>query len=124
MPVILLVEDDFAIANLYRTKLETHEFEVRIAGNGLEALSSVDEIMPDIILLDLRMPHMDGEEFLKKFRKNAKNADVPVIILTNISREEAPKTIWHYGISSYFVKAHNTPADLLKIISSTLDQLS
>lgn len=122
MSTILIVEDDFTIANLYRTKLEAHDFEVRLAGNGLEALESVTTKLPDIILLDLRMPHMSGEEFLNKFRKNKNHNDIPIIILTNISREEAPKTLWHYGISGYFVKAHNTPADLLIIVNKVLKE--
>lgn len=122
MPTILLVEDDHAIANLYKTKLDAHDFEVAISNNGLEALKYLVSKTPDLILLDLRMPYMSGEEFLKKFRKNSNYNDIPVIILTNISREEAPKTLWHYGISGYFVKAHNTPADLLNIVKKELEK--
>lgn len=121
MPVILLVEDDYTIANLYKTKLEAHDFKINTATNGIEALRSIEVQMPDMILLDLRMPHMDGEEFLKRFRRNVQNTDVPIVILTNISREEAPKTLWHYAISGYFVKAHNTPSDLLAVVNKVLE---
>lgn len=120
MPKILLVEDDYAIANLYRIKLESNKHDVRIAINGLEGLRLVEDSIPELVLLDLKMPIMSGEEFLQKFRKNSNYQDVPVIILTNISREEAPKTLWHHGISGYFVKAHNTPSDLLAIIDRIL----
>jgi DNA-binding response OmpR family regulator len=115
---ILLIEDDHAIANLYKFKLESNNYTVIIAFNGLEAMKSVEKSLPDLILLDLKMPMMSGEEFLRKFRKNLAHQDTPVIILTNISREEAPKTLWHYGISGYFVKAHNTPSDLVKIVEN------
>lgn len=120
MKDILLIEDDVAIAKLYQLKLELHDYKVTLAVNGLEGLAKAKAVDPDIILLDLRMPIMDGEEFLRRFRKVQNNTDTPVLILTNISRDEAPKTLWHYGISGYFVKAHNTPADLLKIIDQTL----
>lgn len=120
MSKILLIEDDYAIANLYRLKLESNKLEVDLAMNGLEGLKSVEKSVPDLILLDLKMPVMTGEEFLHKFRKNPDYQDIPVIVLTNISREEAPKTLWHYGISGYFVKAHNTPSDLVRIIENTL----
>lgn len=120
MKSILLLEDDYAIANLYKTKLESFEFKVTIAINGLEGLKEIKKSIPDLILLDLKMPLMSGDEFLHKFRKNVEHQDTPVIILTNISREEAPKTLWHYGISGYFVKAHNTPSELLKIVKDIL----
>lgn len=121
MKYILIVEDEHSIAELYKTKLGLHNFRVRIAYNGLEALKEIELDLPDLILLDLRMPVMDGETFLDKCRKINRYEDIPVIILTNISREEAPKTIWHYGISGYFVKAHHTPSDLLKVVEKTLD---
>ena len=122
MPKILLIEDDYAIANLYKIKLESNNYDVWVAVNGLEGLKAIEKSIPELVLLDLKMPVMSGEEFLHKFRKNPKYQNIPVVVLTNISREEAPKTIWHYGISGYFVKAHNTPADLIKIIEKTLNQ--
>ena len=69
MSKILLVEDDFAISLLYKTKLEIHDWLVDVAHNGLEALKQVEKNSYDIILLDLKMPYMDGEEFLRRFRK-------------------------------------------------------
>jgi len=109
---ILLVEDDLAIANLYKYKLELHDLIVIHAHNGLDALKKAKENSVQLILLDLLMPVMNGEEFLQKFRKQESGEPVPVLILTNISRDEAPKTLWHFGISGYFVKANNTPAEL------------
>lgn len=121
MPKILLVEDDHAISLLYKTKLEINDYTVDLASNGLEALKLVKISEYSLILLDLRMPYMDGEEFLRRFRKEIQNENTPVIILTNISREEAPKTLWHYGISAYFVKAQNNPSDLIHIVKKYLN---
>lgn len=115
---ILIVEDDHAIATMYRSKLELTNYTVVIAENGLHALSLVKQNIPDLILLDLRMPIMSGDKFLEQFRKS--NTTTPVIILTNISRDEAPRTLWHLGISGYFIKAHSTPKDLLNIVNETL----
>lgn len=119
--LILLVEDDRMIAELYKYKLEIHDLDVIHSNNGLDALRIIKTETPDLILLDLRMPIMDGEEFLRRLRKDEKNEEVPVLVLTNISRDEAPKTLWHYGISGYFVKAHNTPSDLYAQVMKVLD---
>ena len=90
------------------------------AFNGLEALKSLDSFTPDIVLLDLKMPVMDGEEFLHKLRQKPSFSGIPVIILTNLNRTEAPKTLWHLGISAYIVKAHITPSELVAIINDIL----
>ncbi len=117
---VLLVEDDHTISRLYGTKLDLEGFKVDYAYNGLEALKLLETAKPSLILLDLMMPVMDGEEFLRRMRKNPEYQNIPVLVLTNLSREEAPKTLWHYGISGYFIKAHNSPKDLVYIIEKTL----
>lgn len=116
MNKILLVEDDHTISRLYGAKLDIEGYDVIYAYNGLEGLKALDNFVPDIVLLDLMMPIMDGEAFLEKFRRIEKFHDTPVLILTNLSREEAPKTLWHNGISGYFIKAHHTPKDLYEVI--------
>jgi two-component system chemotaxis sensor kinase CheA len=116
MVKILLVEDDPIISTIYRLKLEANNYEVVVAHNGVEGLAETRKTSYDLILLDLRMPLMDGEEFLTKFRKVPDNRDIPIIILTNISKDEAPRTLWHLGISGYFIKANHTPSDLISII--------
>lgn len=116
MKYILIVEDEPSIAQMYQLKLELNNYKALIAHNGLIGLKCLDSFQPDLILLDLMMPIMNGEEFLSKLRKMEAHQNIPVIILTNVSREEAPKTLWHYGISDYFVKAHNTPNELLNKI--------
>lgn len=118
--IILLIEDDATILQLYTIKLENSGYTVIQAVNGLDGLKKTEEFTPDLVLLDLRMPIMSGEEFLQKFRKIKHFREIPVVVLTNISRDEAPKTIWHYGVASYFVKAHNTPSDLIDTVNSKL----
>jgi len=120
MHSILIIEDERAIAQLYETKLKLHEYSVSVAYNGLEGFRKLYDLVPDLILLDLRMPVMSGEKFLEKVRKSEKFKNIPVIILTNINRNEAPQTIWHLGISGYFIKAHHTPSYLLAIVDKHL----
>ncbi len=120
MSQILLIEDDLSISTVYKIKLEHSEHECLQAFNGLEALKLLTDHTPDLILLDLKMPVMDGETFLKLYRKNFKDAVAPVVVLTNLNRTEAPQTLWHYGISDYIVKAHTTPSELISIIESLL----
>jgi two-component system, sensor histidine kinase and response regulator len=120
MSKILLVEDDPQISELYRIKLTNLGFDFSHAPHGLLGLKAVEADVPDIILLDLRMPVMDGETFLRLLRKNEAWVDIPVIILTNISKSEAPQTIWHYGISGYIIKAHSTPSEIGALVQKTL----
>ncbi len=120
MANVLLVEDDHNISTIYKIKLENSGFTCIQAFNGLEALDYAKQDLPDIILLDLKMPLLDGEGFLQRFRKKYPNATTPVIVLTNLNRSEAPKTLWHLGIDAYVVKAHTTPRELVTLIQSHL----
>ncbi len=116
MTKVLLVEDDNTIATIYKIKLDHVGLECLHAENGLVALHALKNFMPDIILLDLKMPVMDGETFLQRLRKTPEYANIPVIILTNLNKTEAPKTLWHLGISAYVVKAHTTPSEIVASI--------
>ncbi len=116
MTKVLLVEDDSNIATIYKIKLDHVGLACLHAANGLEALHSLKNFTPDIILLDLKMPVMDGETFLQRLRKLSEHTDTPVVILTNLNKTEAPKTLWHLGISAYVVKAHTTPSEIVSLI--------
>ncbi len=117
MAQILLVEDDHPISDAYAFKLRLAGHVVSQAYDGLEALNLLREgTETELVLLDLRMPRMDGEQFLEKFRKLEQYKETPVIVLTNISRQEAPRTLWHLGISEYLVKVHTSPKELALIV--------
>jgi CheY-like chemotaxis protein len=117
---VLLVEDDKTISALYVLKLKLSDYDVKVAENGQEALETLKSFKPAVILLDLLMPIMNGEEFLVKLRADEKLADLSVVVLTNLNLEEAPKSLWKLGISDYYVKAQSTPAELIDIIEKTL----
>ena len=93
---------------------------VTVAGNGTDGLKQIKTTHPDIVLLDLRMPGMSGDEMLAKMRAEDWGADIRVIILTNVSRDEAPASLRFLGVSRYIVKAHHTPSQVVEIIKDVL----
>ena len=110
---IAIIEDNTVINQMYRMKFEADGFDVRMAGNGKIGVELVKTFKPDIILLDIQMPEMDGAEALKHIRADSHSKDTPVIILTNLGEEEAPSEMRSLGISSYIVKANNTPRQVV-----------
>lgn len=113
MTKIAIIEDDPTISQMYRLKFEADGFDVRMASNGKIGVELVKTFKPDIILLDIQMPEMDGAEALKHIRADSHSKDTPVIILTNLGEEEAPSEMRSLGISSYIVKANNTPRQVV-----------
>ncbi|HLZ15365.1 MAG TPA: response regulator, partial [Candidatus Saccharimonadales bacterium] len=93
MSKAIVVEDDTDLRFIYKLKLERDGFEVATAGNGAEGLELIRERRPDIILLDLLMPVMGGAEMLAHLRAERWGSDVRVIVLTNISKDEAPPAL-------------------------------
>lgn len=114
MTKIAIIEDDSVISQMYRMKFEADGFEVQLANNGKKGVAMAEDFLPDLILLDLQMPEMSGDEALEKIRKTPWGKNIPVIILTNLGEEEAPKSIRSLGIHSYIVKAELTPRQVVQ----------
>ncbi len=117
MPKIAIIEDDQAISQMYRFKFEAEGYDVQTAENGKLGLELAESMKPDIILLDLMMPEMSGDEMLEKLRATAWGGKVKVIILTNVGEQEIPEKIKELGVSGVILKANMTPrqvADLVK----------
>lgn len=117
---ILIIEDEEPIQRLYKMKLTSAGYDVLVANNGVEGLKKAEQFQPDLILLDLRMPEMNGDEMLAKMRDTDWGKDIKVIILTNISKDEAPRTIWHYGVKHYITKVLFTPQQVVDLTRQTL----
>ena len=90
-PIVALIEDDPLIAEMYTTKFTKEGYDIRHAADGAEGLAMVKKQKPDIILLDIIMPKMDGFQVLTELRKDASFKNTPVIMLTNLGQEEDVK---------------------------------
>jgi len=120
MTKIAIIEDDPVISQMYRMKFEAEDFDVQLANDGKKGVALVEEFSPDIILMDLQMPEMDGAAALKEIRSHDWGKTVPVIILTNLGEEESPKEIRSLGIHSYIVKANLTPRQVVARVREAL----
>ena len=106
---VLLAEDDAFVSDIYDTRLKQEGFEVIIAVNGLEAIKRLEETVPDLILLDILMPYMDGLEVLKKIKVNPEWMNIPIILLTNLSEKEKMEEALTLGANDFLIKSHFTP---------------
>ncbi|GAC1391495.1 MAG: hypothetical protein NVSMB46_04240 [Candidatus Saccharimonadales bacterium] len=117
---IVIVEDDHAICAMYKFKLEKSGFHVETAFDGREGLLVIEKFLPDLILLDLKMPIMSGDEMLETLRTTKWGSQVRVIVLTNISKDEAPPNLRLLHVNRYIVKAHHTPNQVVEIVQEVL----
>ena len=114
---IAIIEDDSAISQMYRIKFEAEGYTVDTAENGKVGLDLIKSMKPDMVLLDLMMPEMTGDEMLAKLRETDYGKDLKVIILTNMGEQEVPENVKNLGVSAFILKADMTPrqvADLVK----------
>lgn len=119
-PKIAVIEDDVPIKEIYVFKLKKEGFDVRAAENGVEGLELVKSFKPDLILLDLLMPVKNGEDMLEEMRKFDWAKNIKVIILTNISKDEAPSKLRLLNVDRYIVKAHYTPHQVVDMVRKVL----
>src|SRR5438045_824713 len=115
MPKIAIVEDEAAIAKMYEMELTGAGFEVGLAANGKLGLDLCEKMKPDLVLLDLMMPEMNGDEMLEKMRGTDWGKDIKVIILTNVGQQEAPDKLKSLHVTDYVVKAEMTPSEVADI---------
>lgn len=117
---VAIIEDEPAINEMYRIKLELEGFKAISAMDGLKGLEITEKHRPALILLDLKMPFMTGDVMLEKLRQTDWGAEIRVIILTNISRDEAPQSLRLLNVDRYIVKAHYTPAQVMDEVRQVL----
>jgi DNA-binding response OmpR family regulator len=120
MTKIAIIEDDQAISQMYRMKFEAEGFNVETASNGKLGLELAEKMRPDIILLDLMMPEMNGDEMLKRMRATDWGKNIKVIILTNMGEQEAPQSVKHENVRRFIVKAEMTPRQVAEMVRQEL----
>jgi DNA-binding response OmpR family regulator len=119
---VAIVEDDNSIANMYKIKLQDLGYEVKIASNGVAGLELIREMKPDIILLDLMMPEMNGDEMLQKVRATSWGKDIIVVVLSNVSKSEMPKNLSELEVDKLLLKADYTPSQIATIVNNLTDK--
>ena len=112
----MIVEDDSFVLDIYQTKLSQEGYQVIEARDGAEALEKLEKEKPDLILLDIIMPRMDGLEVLKKLKSRSDFKNIPVILLTNLSQKEEINFGLGLGANDYLIKSHFTPTEVLEKI--------
>ena len=120
---VAIIEDNQPIRDMYSLKLKNSGYEVYAATNGQEGLELLEKIRPELVLLDINMPIMNGDEMLEKLRATDWGALLKVIVLTNLSKDEAPSILRFLNVERYIVKAHYTPAQVMKIIEQVIDNM-
>ena len=120
---VLLIEDDQLMVKLYKTKLDLEGYEVNVATGALAGLKSASSDPPDVILLDIVMPGMDGFEALRRLKENPKTRDTPVLILTNLSgeAEEVQKAL-QLGARDFIKKSDYTMKEVVGKVQSALER--
>jgi DNA-binding response OmpR family regulator len=113
---ILLIEDDPFILKMYSTKFQLEKFEVKVADDGQKGMDAVGEFQPDIILLDLMMPQINGFDVLQMLKGAEATAKIPVIVLSNLSQEYDIKRAKELGAADYIVKTELTPREVVEKI--------
>lgn len=117
---ILLVEDSQTVRHLYKKRFEDAGFEVAEAEDGQKALVSLNERVPDVIVLDMLLPDLHGLEVLKKIRSNDITKDIPVLVLTSLKEITDVQTAINLGANYYSVKGSDSPEKILSMIYKLL----
>lgn len=112
---LLLVEDEVFIRELYERSLKKAGFNVLTANDGLEGLSQAQK-KPDIILLDIMLPELNGVEVLRKLKSDPNLKDIPVVMLTNLGQGSVIEESFNLGVRGYLVKMRVTPRELVEKI--------
>lgn len=117
---ILIVEDEKPLNEAYQTILKKEGYEVITAFDGDEALEVTKSVEPNLILLDLRMPHVSGIEFLKKYNLTKKHPGVKVIVFSNLDTQNEIDEAYKLGAQKYMLKAWASPKELARLVKETL----
>ncbi|HEX3081873.1 MAG TPA: response regulator [Candidatus Saccharimonadia bacterium] len=123
MAKILLVEDDTILVEMYQAKFELEGHDVRVATNGEECLAILKDYVPELILLDILMPKLNGFHVLKEIKKQPNLRQIPIILLTNLGQAEVDmnqELAKALGVNDYLIKSHHTPDEVVNKVVKVL----
>jgi len=118
---ILIVDDEPNIVELIKSILEFEDYTIRVAYNGVQAIQEVEKKQPDLIILDIMMPEMDGYEVSEKLKQNEQFKDIPIVMLTAKGKTSDMQKGYLTGVEGYISKPFNS-SDLLEVIKIILNQ--
>lgn len=119
--IIQVVEDDKFMREVMTTKLSQEGFTVASAEDGAAALAAMREQRPDLVLLDIMLPGMNGFDVLKYIREDKQLSAVPVIVLSNLSSQEDVDRASAFGVRAFLVKAQVTPSEIVEKVKEVLN---
>lgn len=117
---ILIVEDEISLSDAYHMLLKQAKYDVQVAHDGKDALAKAEALHPDLILLDLRMPVLDGVGFLKEYDLVHKHPDVKVIVFSNYDMQDEIDEAYRLGAERYILKAWASPREILNLVKDVL----
>lgn len=117
---ILIAEDNIALADIYKTRLEIIGYKCYVAHDGQRALELIEQLQPSLVLLDMMMPVVAGDEVLKRMRASEWGKNIRVFIISNLNEQDAPAGLRELGIEGYAVKANLTNDDIDKLVDKIL----
>lgn len=118
---IVIVEDDTALADIYKTRLEVLGYVCFVANEGIEALAIIERERPRLVLLDIMMPKLAGDQILTVMRWSAWGKDIKVLVISNLNEADAPPGIREQGIEGYAVKANLSNDQIDSMVNQILN---
>ncbi len=119
-PKIVIVEDNASLAEIYKTRLEIIGYQCFAAYDGEQALIVIEREKPDLVLLDLMVPKVAGDQILARMRASEWGKNIRVYIISNLNEEDAPAGLREYGIEGYAVKANLSNDDVDQLVDKIL----
>ena len=117
---IVIVEDQPSLAEIYKTRLELIGYKCAVASDGIQALVEIEKNRPELVLLDLMLPKLSGEQILKVMRSSDWGEDIKVLIISNLNEADAPSSLRDLKIEGYLVKANLTDDQVDQIVGTIL----
>jgi len=122
MKKILIIEDDPFLSEMYAAKFKQSDFSVELAADGQQGLKEIKSVKPDLVLLDIVLPKMDGFEVLKKVKEDNQLKDIPIVLLTNLGQKKEVEKGLNLGADEYIIKAHFTPTAVVAKVKEILKE--
>jgi DNA-binding response OmpR family regulator len=121
MTKVLIVDDDELIRQMYQKIFTVNGFDVEVAADGTDGVTKAASVMPDLIMLDIMMPNLNGLEALEKLKGDDKTKNIPVIMLTSLTAQQDAQSALAKGAARYIIKGEYEPKEVVKTVKEFLE---